>query len=110
MAIPKVTEVVLEVPKLGKVTGLCFDGKTTQYYGVPYGTVPGRFRRPQPAIEPWPNGNWDGTKLGYAFDPTSLNSTADDYTAKSNVTPASKRLLSDPKPRKTMGEGSACSI
>lgn len=64
MSATNFAEVELEVPSLGKVTGLCFEGKTTQYYGVPYGTVPGRFRRPQPAVEPWPNRRWDGTKLG----------------------------------------------
>jgi hypothetical protein len=56
--------VELEVPSLGTVSGLCFDGETCQYYGIPYGTVPGRFRRPQPADkEPWPDNKWDGTKL-----------------------------------------------
>ncbi|KAI1608354.1 Alpha/Beta hydrolase protein [Exophiala viscosa] len=58
----------LEVPRLGTVKGWCFDGTTCQYYGIPYGKVPGRFRRPQPADAPWPDSKWDGTKL-YPFSP-----------------------------------------
>ncbi|EXJ78574.1 hypothetical protein A1O1_08975 [Capronia coronata CBS 617.96] len=64
MASPTITKVSLDVPALGKATGLCFDGQTCQYYGVPYATVPGRFRRPQPAPKPWTGNKWDGTKLG----------------------------------------------
>ncbi|VUC33949.1 unnamed protein product [Clonostachys rosea] len=54
----------LDVPGFGTLTGLCFDNNVCQYMGVPYATVPGRFRRPQPVSRPWPNGKWDGTKLG----------------------------------------------
>ncbi|EXJ59293.1 hypothetical protein A1O7_06725 [Cladophialophora yegresii CBS 114405] len=64
----KWSTVDLKVPGLGTVSGWCFDGTTCQYYGVPYGKVPGRFRRPQPADAPWPNNRWDGTKL-YPFSP-----------------------------------------
>ncbi|KAG9767953.1 hypothetical protein KCU88_g7359, partial [Aureobasidium melanogenum] len=56
-------KVEVEVPGLGTASGLCFDGSTCQYYGIPYGKVPGRFRRPQPAEDPWPGNHWDGTKL-----------------------------------------------
>ncbi|CAH0050690.1 unnamed protein product [Clonostachys solani] len=54
----------LDVPGFGTLTGLCFDNNVCQYMGVPYATVPGRFRRPQPVSKPWPSGKWDGTKLG----------------------------------------------
>jgi len=64
MAIPTVSEVELNVPELGSVAGLCFDGKTTQYYGFLYAQFPGRFRRPQPATVPWFRKKWGGTKLG----------------------------------------------
>jgi carboxylesterase type B len=64
MALPVVTKVKLDVPSLGTITGLCFYDQTCQYYGIPYATVPGRFRRPQPSPKPWPNNRWDGTKLG----------------------------------------------
>ena len=53
----------LEVSELGTITGLCFDNGTTQYLGLPYASVPGRFRRPQPSVTPWPDKRWDGTKL-----------------------------------------------
>lgn len=59
----KVSQVSLDVPSLGQITGLCYDGETCQYLGIPYATIPGRFRRPQPAPA-WPSGSWDGTKLG----------------------------------------------
>ncbi|KIW64786.1 hypothetical protein PV04_09695 [Phialophora macrospora] len=64
MADPVVNKVELDVPSLGTITGLCFYDQTCQYYGIPYATVPGRFRRPQPSPKPWPNNRWDGTKLG----------------------------------------------
>lgn len=57
----------LEVPSLGSVKGWCFDDSTCQYYGIPYGKVPGRFRRPQAADTPWPGNKWDGTKLQYVY-------------------------------------------
>ena len=55
----------LQVPGLGNLSGLCFDGEVCQYMGVPYATIPGRFRRSQPIEGPWPEKRWDGTKLGY---------------------------------------------
>ncbi|KAK9415745.1 putative Carboxylic ester hydrolase [Seiridium unicorne] len=58
------SKVSLEVPDLGTVEGLCFDGKTSQYLGIPYAEIPGRFRRPKPASKPWPGKLWDGTKFG----------------------------------------------
>lgn len=60
-------KVELEVPDLGTLTGLCFDDNVCQYTGIPYATVPGRFRRSKPVLGEWPNRKWDGTKLGYAF-------------------------------------------
>ena len=65
MAPKKWQSVGLQVPDLGTVTGLCFDQQTCQYTGIPYATVPGRFRRPQPAADAWPENKWDGTKIGY---------------------------------------------
>jgi hypothetical protein len=62
---PQVSTVQLDVPSLGTITGLCFDGSICQYLGIPYADVPGRFRRSVPAAEPWPEERWDGTKLGY---------------------------------------------
>lgn len=56
----------LRIPELGTIEGLCSNGKTTQFFGIPYAKIPGRFRRPQPIQPPWPKGaSWDGTKLGY---------------------------------------------
>lgn len=54
----------LEVPGLGTLKGLCFDDKICQYMGIPYATIPGRFRRSRPFDSPWPQGKWDGTRLG----------------------------------------------
>ncbi|KAI1337536.1 Alpha/Beta hydrolase protein [Xylariaceae sp. FL0016] len=55
----------LDVPGLGLISGICYnEGECTQYLGVPYAEIPGRFRRSRPAQEPWPNERWDGTKLG----------------------------------------------
>ena len=69
MSTPKdITNVELVVPELGTITGICFDGATSQYLGVPYGVVPNRFRRPQPSPTPWPDGKWDGTKVRYAHE------------------------------------------
>ncbi|GAB7356842.1 hypothetical protein MBLNU459_g7716t1 [Dothideomycetes sp. NU459] len=57
-----VSNVSVTVPSLGSAKGVCLDGKTCQYFGIPYATVPGRFRRPQPAPSPWPdNGSFDAT-------------------------------------------------
>lgn len=63
--IPQINEVEVDVPTLGTVAGLCYNGRTCQYLGIPYAKIPGRFRRAVPA-EPWKEGRWDGTKLGYA--------------------------------------------
>ncbi|CAG9943064.1 unnamed protein product [Clonostachys rosea f. rosea IK726] len=62
--IPSIDQVFLEVPSLGTLKGISLNGKTCQYLGIPYASVPGRFRRSVPASEPWENGNWDGTRLG----------------------------------------------
>ncbi|KAJ3550115.1 hypothetical protein NM208_g163 [Fusarium decemcellulare] len=58
------TTVDLEVPSFGNLSGLCFDDQVCQYMGVPYATIPGRFRRSQAVKGPWPEEKWDGTKLG----------------------------------------------
>ena len=61
----RVTHIELEVPGLGRATGLCNNCKTCQYLGIPYANVPGRFRRPRPAPAPWPDHALDATKFGY---------------------------------------------
>lgn len=61
--VPEIGSVDLSVPTLGKIKGLSFDNQTCQYLGIPYGEVPGRFRRSRLAA-PWKDGQWDGTKLG----------------------------------------------
>ncbi|RDW57295.1 carboxylic ester hydrolase-29 [Coleophoma crateriformis] len=61
--IPAVDTVELDVPSLGKITGLTYNDATCQYLGIQYGEIPGRFRRPQPA-KPWKDGKYDGTRLG----------------------------------------------
>ena len=61
--IPQVSRVQLTVPELGKITGLAYDDSISQYLGIPYAEVPGRFRRSIPAPA-WAGGVWDGTKLG----------------------------------------------
>lgn len=49
---------------LGKVHGVHYDSiNVTQYLGIPYATVPGRFRK-SVVLEQWANGEHDGTKLG----------------------------------------------
>jgi len=60
-----VTRVELDAQGLGRATGLCYDGSTCQYLGVPYAIIPGRFRRPQPAPTPWPDHVLDATNFGY---------------------------------------------
>ncbi|KPM42995.1 hypothetical protein AK830_g3511 [Neonectria ditissima] len=61
--IPSIGQVELKVPGLGSVTGISLNNEVHQYLGVPYGEVPGRFRR-SVASGPWKNGQHDGTKLG----------------------------------------------
>lgn len=60
-----VTNVELDVPGLGRAKGLCYDGLTCQYLGIPFATIPGRFRRPKPAPMPWPARVLDASKYGY---------------------------------------------
>ncbi|KAH8901120.1 alpha/beta-hydrolase [Thozetella sp. PMI_491] len=62
--IPQVSQVQLDVPGLGTVTGLSLNKHVCQYLGIPYAQVPGRFRRSIPTPAPWKDGQWDGTKLG----------------------------------------------
>ncbi|KAI1342745.1 alpha/beta-hydrolase [Xylariaceae sp. FL0016] len=83
----------LPVPGYGSIDGLCFDGKSTQYLGIPYATIPGRFRRPQPATAPWPEHRWDGTKLG----PFCPQPPRDYYPLPSPQRP----WLQDPTPSET---------
>lgn len=60
---PRLGEVKLDVPSLGAVTGLSLNDETCQYLGIPYASVPGRFRRSVPTTF-WEGGHHDGTKLG----------------------------------------------
>ncbi|CAJ2503303.1 Uu.00g106970.m01.CDS01 [Anthostomella pinea] len=59
-----VSSVELAVPTLGRAKGLCYDGNTCQYLGIPFATIPGRFRRPRSAPTPWPDHVLDATTLG----------------------------------------------
>ncbi|KAK7420229.1 hypothetical protein QQX98_002884 [Neonectria punicea] len=61
--IPSIGQVDLNVPELGTVTGISLNNEVCQYLGIPYGEVPGRFRRSVPS-RPWKGGKHDGTKLG----------------------------------------------
>ena len=61
--IPTIDTVELKVPQLGTITGLRYNGKTCQYLGIPFGEIPGRFRR-STLVTKWDGGRWDGTKLG----------------------------------------------
>lgn len=63
---PEIGTTELIVPTLGKIKGFSYDDKVCQYLGIPYGKIPGRFRRSVPA-DAWAKGTWDGTKLGYVF-------------------------------------------
>ena len=52
--IPEVGSVELEVPQLGKIKRLKYDGGSyCQYLGIPYADIPGRFRKSVLAAEPW---------------------------------------------------------
>lgn len=91
-----VSNVNVDVPSLGSAEGFCYDGKTCQYLSIPYATVPGRFRRPQPAPSPWPeNGHFDATKFRCVhctcrtFDIQVLM-----YHCQTILPTATKRLLS----------------
>ena len=65
LAVPWIEHTVLKVPGLGRISGLSYNGgQYHQYLGIPYGEIPGRFRRSVPASEPWPDETWNGTKLG----------------------------------------------
>ncbi|CAK7236589.1 hypothetical protein SCUCBS95973_009658 [Sporothrix curviconia] len=61
--IPSLGQVTLDVPGLGSITGLSLNNTTCQYLGIPYASIPGRFRRSVPATA-WADGQHDGTKLG----------------------------------------------
>lgn len=61
---PAISTVELDVPSLGVTSGLCFDNTVCQYLGIPYATVPGRFRKSVLATAPWAGGRRDGAKLG----------------------------------------------
>ncbi|CAK7231344.1 hypothetical protein SBRCBS47491_007899 [Sporothrix bragantina] len=61
--IPTLGRVTLDVPGLGSITGLSLNNTTCQYLGIPYASIPGRFRRSVPTIA-WTDGQHDGTKLG----------------------------------------------
>ncbi|CAK7202865.1 hypothetical protein SEUCBS139899_005592 [Sporothrix eucalyptigena] len=61
--IPFLGQVTLGVPGVGTITGLSLNNTTCQYLGIPYASIPGRFRRSVPTTE-WEVGHHDGTKLG----------------------------------------------
>jgi hypothetical protein len=54
-----------KVPGLGVVKGLVFSEypHIEQYRGIPYGSVPARFRQSK-LVTSWPDGRWDGTTHG----------------------------------------------
>lgn len=64
---PSVTNAELHVPKLGHLTGITLNEQMCQDLGIPYGEVPGRFRRAVAAPTPWKDGRHDGTKFGCVF-------------------------------------------
>jgi hypothetical protein len=67
--IPEVGSVELEVPQLGKIKGLKYDGGSCcQYLGIPYADIPGRFRQSLAAAEPWKGGEWNVINLGYTLN------------------------------------------
>lgn len=54
-----------EVPNLGEIIGTTFEEhpEVEQYRGIPYATVPARFKQSVLA-DSWPEKKWDGTKFG----------------------------------------------
>ncbi|KAL6408580.1 Lipase 3, partial [Ilyonectria robusta] len=56
---------IRQVPGLGSVQGLvpAEFGNVEQYRGIPYGSIPARFRQAK-LVTSWPDGKWDGTKYG----------------------------------------------
>src|SRR4051794_39038765 len=64
--VPSTSVSSLKVHDLGTISGISYnDEECTQYLGIKYAEIPGRFRRSVPSPEPWPKNVWDGTKLGY---------------------------------------------
>jgi hypothetical protein len=53
------------VPGLGDIKAFYPPGspKVEQYRGIPYGSVPARFRQAK-LVTGWPDNKWDGTKYG----------------------------------------------
>ncbi len=90
--IPMIGRIELEVPSLGKVNGISYDNQTSQYLGIPYAEIPGRFRRSVPAKE-WENRQWDGTKLGYGAHLLFQILRSSDIM-QTLLSPATSRLLS----------------
>lgn len=60
----------IDVPNLGKITGLKFkETGVVQYLGIPFATIPGRFRKSQ-LLDKWQDDELDATKLGpYCIQP-----------------------------------------
>lgn len=63
-SVPTVDNVEIEIPSLGNIKGITYENELTQFLGIKYADIPGRFRRSIPAAEPWVGGSHDGTKLG----------------------------------------------
>lgn len=58
------TTIHKHVKQLGSISGLRFSHLgVDQFWGIPYATVPGRFRESK-VVESWDNGVHDGSKLG----------------------------------------------
>jgi hypothetical protein len=53
------------VPGLGTVEGVSSTDlpNIEQYNGIPYGSIPARFRQAK-LVKTWPDNRWDGTKYG----------------------------------------------
>ncbi|KAF8427701.1 Alpha/Beta hydrolase protein [Tirmania nivea] len=82
------------VNKLGRITGAVIDGTVVQYRGIPYATIPGRFKNP---LMKGYLGDFDATKWG-AIAPQLPNSEED------NASILNAHLPISPPERKVMSE------
>ena len=59
------TNMQRQIPGLGVVTGPTHPryANIEQYNGIPYGSIPARFRQAK-LVTSWPDNKWDGTKYG----------------------------------------------
>ncbi|ODQ65975.1 alpha/beta-hydrolase [Nadsonia fulvescens var. elongata DSM 6958] len=68
-----VSNPTVTVPELGKVKGVQFNNGTSQYVGIPFAEIPGRFRLSRLLTTPLSKveGEFDATKLGpYSHQPS----------------------------------------